>query len=106
MDQILSVDGVNRRIALGLKQLTPDPWDDIQSRYTTGSLVKGKIVKITNFGMFVELEKDLEGLLHISEVGLGPDEKLETKFKVDDEIEVRILRVDGVQKKIALSMKA
>ena len=62
-------------------------------------------MKIANFGMFVELEKDLEGLLHISEVELGPDENLEDKFKVDGEVEVRILRVDGVQKKIALSMK-
>jgi len=102
---ILSVDGVNRRIALGIKQLTPDPWDDIQARYPSGNILKGKIAKIANFGMFIELEKDLEGLLHISEVELGPEEKLETKFKVDDEVEVKILRVDGVQKKIALSMK-
>lgn len=102
---ILSVDGVNRRIALGVKQLSPDPWDDIQARYAAGSVMKGKVVKIANFGMFVELEKDLEGLLHISEVPLGEGEKLETKFKVDDKIEVKILRVDGVQKKIALSAK-
>ena len=102
---ILSVDGVNRRIALGIKQLTQDPWDDIQVRYPAGALVNGKIAKITNFGMFVELEKDLEGLLHVSETGLGEGETLETKFKVDDKIEVQVLRVDGVQKKIALSMK-
>jgi len=102
---ILSVDGVNRRIALGIKQLTPDPWDDIQARYPSGNVVKGKVAKIANFGMFVELEKDLEGLLHISEVELGPEEKLDGKFKVGDEIDVKILRVDGVQKKIALSMK-
>ena len=102
---ILSVDGVNRRIALGIKQLMPDPWDDIQTRYAPGTVVKGKVAKITNFGMFVELEKDLEGLLHISEVDISTDEKLEDKFKVGDEIEVKILRVDGVQKKIALSMK-
>lgn len=102
---ILSVDGVNRRIALGIKQLTPDPWDEIQAKYPSGTVVKGKIVKITNFGMFVELEKDLEGLLHISEIELGEGEKLEDKFKVDGEVEVKVLRVDGVQKKIALSTK-
>ncbi len=102
---ILSVDGVNRRISLGLKQLTPDPWDDIQSKYEPGKVIKGKVAKITNFGMFVELEKDLEGLLHISEAGLEPEAKLEDIFKVDDEVEVEILRVDGVQKKIALSLK-
>jgi len=103
---ILSVDGVNRRIALGIKQLTGDPWDDIQSRLIPGTVMKGKVVKITNFGMFIEIEKDLEGLLHISETAIGPEEKLEEKYKTGDEIEVKILRVDGVQKKIALSMKA
>ena len=102
---ILSVDGVNRRVSLGTKQLTPDPWDDIQAKYPSGMVAKGKIVKITNFGMFVELEKDLEGLLHISETELAPGEKLEDKFKPGDEIDIKILRVDGVQKKIALSMK-
>lgn len=102
---VLSVDGVNRRIGLGIKQLLPDPWDSIQARYPSGTLVKGKIVKIANFGMFVELEKDLEGLLHISEVELGQGQKLDIKFKIGDEIEVKVLRVDGVQKKIALSMK-
>jgi len=102
---ILSVDGMNRRIALGIKQLTPDPWDDIQERYPSGKVMKGKIMKIANFGMFIELEKDLEGLLHISEIELGPEEKLETKYKVGDEVEVKVLRVDGVQKKIALSAR-
>ncbi|MFH1380566.1 MAG: 30S ribosomal protein S1 [Candidatus Omnitrophota bacterium] len=103
---ILSVDGLNRRIALGIKQLTPDPWDDIQGRFTSGKVIKGKITKITNFGMFVEIEEDLEGLLHISEVALEDGQKLEDKFKIGDEIEVKVLRVDGVQKKIALSAKA
>lgn len=102
---ILSVDGINRRIALGIKQLIPDPWDSIQDRYPAGTVVKGEITKITNFGMFVELEKNLEGLLHISEAGLGEGETLESKFKPGDKIEVSVLRVDGVQKKIALSMK-
>jgi len=102
---ILSVDGVNRRIALGIKQLMDDPWDDIQSRYTPGTVIKGKVVKITNFGMFIEIENDLEGLLHISETVIGPEEKLEDKYKPGDEIDIKILRVDGVQKKIALSMK-
>jgi len=102
---ILSVDGLNRRIALGVKQLAQDPWDDIQAKYTPGTVIKGTIAKITNFGMFVELEKDLEGLLHISEVGIAQGERLEDKFKVGDQIDVKVLRVDGVQKKIALSTK-
>ena len=102
---ILSVDEDNRRISLGVKQLMPDPWDQIQERYSSGGVFKGKVVKVTNFGMFIELEKDLEGLLHISEAGLKEGEKLEEKFKPEDEIDVRVLRVDGVQKKIALSRK-
>jgi len=102
---ILSVDALNRRIALGIKQLMPDPWDDIQVRYPSGTHVKGKITKIAVFGMFVELEKVLEGLLHISEIELAEGEKLEEKFKIGDEIDTKILRVDGVQKKIALSAR-
>ena len=102
---VLSIDAVNRRIALGIKQLTPDPWDDIQRRYAPGTSIKGRVTKITNFGMFVEIEKDLEGLLHISEVELAPGEKLGGKFKVGDEVEVKVIRIEGVQKKIALSMK-
>jgi len=102
---ILSVDEKNRRIALGIKQLEPDPWDDISAKFAPDTVSKGKVTKITNFGVFVEIDKDLEGLLHISEAGVGPDEKLETKFKVGDEIDVKVLRVDGVQKKIALSRK-
>jgi len=102
---ILSVDEKNRRIALGIKQLEPDPWDDISAKFAPGTSTKGKVTKITNFGVFVEIDKDLEGLLHISESAIGANEKLETKFNVGDEIEVKVLRVDGVQKKIALSRK-
>jgi len=102
---VLSVDEKNRRIALGIKQLEQDPWDDISTKFSPGTVVKGKITNITNFGVFVEIDKDLEGLLHISESGMAPDQKLETMFKVGEEIEVKVLRVDGVQKKIALSRK-
>lgn len=102
---ILSVDEKNRRIALGVKQLEPDPWDEISTKFTPGTVAKGKVTKITNFGVFVEIDKDLEGLLHISEADIEQNEKLEVRFKVGDEIDVKVLRVDGVQKKIALSRK-
>ncbi|NQT21988.1 MAG: 30S ribosomal protein S1 [Candidatus Omnitrophica bacterium] len=102
---VLSVDEKNRRVALGIKQLEPDPWDEISTKFAPGIVAKGKITNITNFGVFVEIDKDLEGLLHVSEAGMAPDEKLDLKFKVGDEIDVRVLRVDGVQKKIALSRK-
>ncbi|MDD5633835.1 MAG: 30S ribosomal protein S1, partial [Candidatus Omnitrophica bacterium] len=102
---ILNVDAANRRIALGVKQLVPDPWDDIVKKYAPETICDGKVMNITNFGLFVELEKDLEGLLHISEIDLAPEEKMETRYKIGDILKVKILHIDGVQKKIALSTK-
>ena len=102
---ILNVDEQNRRIALGLKQLGDDPWDDIVKKYDPGTMCDGSISNITNFGIFVMLEKDLEGLLHVSEITLTPEQKMEDMFKVGDAIKVKILHIDGVQKKIALSTK-
>jgi small subunit ribosomal protein S1 len=102
---ILNVDEQNRRIALGIKQLKDDPWDDIVKKYDSGTECDGTISNITNFGIFVMLEKDLEGLLHVSEINLSPGQKMEELFKVGDSIRVKILHIDGVQKKIALSAK-
>src|SRR5262249_26539548 len=95
-----------KRIALGLKQLKDDPWEsDIPSRYEPGDLVKGKVTKLTNFGVFVELEPGLEGLLHISELADHKVDSPEEVVKVGDEIEVRILRVDPDDRKIGLSRR-
>lgn len=102
---VLNVDEQNRRIALGIKQLVQDPWDEIIARYETGTISEGKITNITNFGIFVELEKDLEGLLHVSEVELEPSKKIEDIYKVGDSIKVKVIHIDGIQKKIALSCK-
>jgi small subunit ribosomal protein S1 len=103
---VLSVDQEKRRIALGLKQMANDPWDgDIPGRYHPGDTVKGKVTKITNFGVFVELEPGLEGLLHISELTDGKVDKPEALVKQDEEIEVRVLRVDAAERKIGLSRK-
>ncbi|MFC1548802.1 30S ribosomal protein S1 [Candidatus Omnitrophota bacterium] len=102
---ILNVDEQNRRIALGVKQLAQDPWDEISKKYSPDTFCKGKITNITNFGIFVELEEDLEGLLHISEINLGPQQRMEDLYKVGDAIDVKIIHIDGVQKKIALSQK-
>ncbi len=68
---VLSVDEANRRIALGIKQLEADPWDDITEKFSPGTKMSGKVTKVTNFGIFVEIDKDLEGSLHISETGLS-----------------------------------
>jgi small subunit ribosomal protein S1 len=104
--KVVSVDQERRRIALGLKQMDDDPWaTDIPNRYQPGQLVKGKVTKITNFGVFVGLEDGLEGLLHISELADHKVENPEDVVKVGDEIEVKILRVDAEERKIGLSRK-
>ncbi len=102
---VLAVDEDKMRVALGLKQLTEDPWlRQIPEHYLPGQIVHGKVTKITNFGVFVELEEDLEGLLHVSELS---DHKVDPKdiVKIDEEVEVKILRVDIEDRKIGLSLK-
>ena len=104
--KILSVDTDRRRIALGLKQLDDDPWStDIPNRYQPGDLVKGKVTKITNFGVFIGLEDGLEGLLHVSELSDQKIENPEEVCNVGDEMEVKVLRVDTDERKIGLSRK-
>jgi small subunit ribosomal protein S1 len=104
--QVLNVDQDRKRIALGLKQLKDDPWEtDIPGRYEPNDVVKGKVTKLTNFGVFVELEPGLEGLLHISELADHKVDSPEEVVKVGDEIEVKILRVDRGERKIGLSRK-
>jgi small subunit ribosomal protein S1 len=103
---VLAVDQEKMRVALGTKQLTEDPWlHAIPSTYIPGQIVKGKVTKITNFGVFVELEPDLEGLLHVSELADHKVEDPHDEVKVGAEIEVKILRVDPQERKIGLSKK-
>ena len=101
---VISVDTDKKRIALGLKQLANDPWsDEIPNNYHIGDLLSGYVTKITNFGVFVKLEEDLEGLLHISELA---DHKIESPKEVVREgmkVEVRVIRVDTEERKIGLS---
>jgi len=104
--KVLSVDQERRRIALGLKQMADDPWaTDIPAKYQPGQIVKGKVTKLTNFGVFVGLENGLEGLLHISELSDHKVENPEDVVKEGEEIEVKILRVDTDERKIGLSRK-
>jgi small subunit ribosomal protein S1 len=103
---VIEVDQEKQRVGLGVKQLTEDPWvEAIPSAYRPGMIVKGTITKITNFGVFVELEDGLEGLLHISELS---DQKVENPMdivKAGQEVDVKILRVDTEDRKIGLSLK-
>ena len=104
--QVLSVDQNRKRIALGMKQLQQDPWEtDIPGRYQPGSIVTGTVTKITNFGVFVQLEDNLEGLLHVSELAEHKVDNPEAEVKVGQAIEVKILRVDTNDRKIGLSRK-
>ena len=104
--RVLSVDQNRRRIALGMKQLDDDPWNtSIPEKYKPGQLVRGKVTKITNFGVFVGLEDNLEGLLHISELSDNKVENPEDLVKVGDEIDVKVLRVDSDERKIGLSRR-
>ena len=100
---VLAVDGEKQRISLGLKQMQEDPWTSvIPANYRPGMVVKGNVTKIANFGVFVELEPGLEGLLHISEISDQKIEKPEEALKVGQEVEVKILRVDSDERKIGL----
>ncbi len=103
---VLEVDEEKHRISLGIKQLTEDSWSHaIPDKYIPGQIVRGKVTKLTNFGVFVELESGLEGLLHISELS---DQKVESPqdiVKIGDDVEVKILRVDTDSRKIGLSLR-
>ncbi len=103
---ILEVDPGNHRISLGLKQAQDDPWTNVAGTYKVGQLVKGKVSKITSFGAFVEMEDGIEGLVHISQVCEERIEKVGEKLNAGDEVEARIIKIDAVERRIGLSIKA
>ena len=103
--KVLSLDPQNRKISLGVKQLSEDPWPRLTQSLTSGSSVRGRVTKIVNFGIFVELDNGLEGLVHISEMPHDKAEMLESSFRVGDQVHVQVLHVDNDNRKIALSLK-
>ncbi|MCS7168197.1 MAG: 30S ribosomal protein S1 [Gemmatales bacterium] len=103
---VLGVDYERKRIQLGMKQLATDPWEtDIPSRYQPGTIIVGRVTKLTNFGAFVELEPGLEGLLHVTELADHRVESPEEVVRVGDIVEVKVLSVDPTERKIRLSKK-
>ena len=103
---VLRIDKEKERLSLGYKQLKNDPWDDeIPNRYAVGDVAVGKVSKVADFGIFVELDGGVEGLIHISEAGLDSQAKLEEKFKLQDEVTAKIIKVDREERKIALSLR-
>jgi small subunit ribosomal protein S1 len=99
------VDQDNRKLSLGLKQLILDPWEEIASKLSVGALVMGSVTKVASFGVFVEIEKDVEGLLHISETDLSSGTNLEAAFPSGKKLQARIVKIDIPARKIALSTK-
>lgn len=103
---VLKIDREKERLSLGYKQLTPDPWEkEIPEKYGVGSNVQARVVKITDFGIFVEVEDGVEGLIHVSEAGLESGTKIEKGIKLNDQLMARVIKMDPAERKIALSIK-
>ena len=102
---VLNIDRENERFSLGLKQLTPDPWEAIPVKYAPGTIVRGKATSVTDFGVFLEIEEGIEGLIHVSELSQEKVESPKDFANVGDEFEAVVLNVDTVDRKIALSVK-
>lgn len=103
---VLSIDKANQRVSLGVKQLEDDPWSHIDERFKVGDLVKGTVAKIASFGAFISLDGDIDGLIHISQLSEDHVEKVKDVIKVGDEVEARVIKVDKVERRIGLSIKA
>lgn len=100
---VIEIDPENERLSLGIKQLTPDIWESVPHWYPQGAKVKGKITSITDFGAFMELEEGVEGLVHVSQLGLDRGENIKDKFNVGDELEAEVLSVDRAERRISLT---
>ncbi|WP_029917673.1 30S ribosomal protein S1 [Pelobacter seleniigenes] len=102
---VLNIDRENERFSLGLKQLSSDPWETVPTRYARGTIVKGKVTSVTDFGIFIELEEGIEGLIHVSELSKEKIDSPKEFAHVGDDLEAAVLQVDTVDRKIALSIK-
>ncbi len=104
--RVLNIDKENQRVSLGLKQLAEDPWESIDTRFKVGDLVTGQVAKIASFGAFVNLNGDIDGLIHISQLSEEHVERVKDVIKVGDEIKARVIKVDKIERRIGLSIKA
>jgi small subunit ribosomal protein S1 len=102
---VLEIDPNQQRISLGMKQLNEDPWDGIERMYGVGSMVKGTVAKLTNFGAFVELDHGVDGLIHISQLSDERVEKVKDVLNVGDSVEARVIKIDTAERRIGLSLK-
>lgn len=104
--KVLGVDVPNQRLSLGIKQLTPDPWELAARRYPVGTKVKGEVTSVPDFGVFVKLEEGIEGLVHVSQLSFERVDKPSSLYKVGDPIEAEVIHVDPQQRRIGLSVRA
>lgn len=102
---VLRLDPEERRLSLGLKQTQPDPWQQLTEKYPPGTVLKGKVTGVTDFGVFVEIEPGIEGLVHVSELDHKRVENPAALFKKGDEMEVVVLNIDPVEQRVSLSRK-
>jgi small subunit ribosomal protein S1 len=103
---VLEIDKNNQRISLGVKQLSEDPWNNIDKFYKVGDLVTGKVTKLASFGAFIGLQHDIDGLVHISQVSEDRIDKIKNVLKVDQEVTARVIKIDKTERRIGLSIKA
>ena len=103
---VLSIDPAQQKISLGLKQIEPDPWIEVPNKYKVGSVVRGKVVNVTSFGVFAQLEDDIEGLIHISELAEQRIERPEDIVSIGEELNLKVIHLDPTERRIGLSLKA
>ncbi|HCJ12093.1 MAG: 30S ribosomal protein S1 [Verrucomicrobia bacterium GWF2_51_19] len=103
---VLEVDSDQQRIALGMKQLNEDPWNNIERIFRIGDIVKGKVSKVTSYGAFIELKENIDGLVHISQISEEHVERVKDILKVGEEVEARVIKIDKDDRRIGLSVKA
>ena len=103
---VVEVDVENQRISLGMKQLTQDPWEDIDRLYRMGDVIKGTVARVAGYGAFIELEHDIDGLVHISQISEERVEKIKDFLNEGDEVTARVIKIDKEERRIGLSVKA
>ena len=104
--EVIEVDIDNQRISLGMKQLTQDPWKDIDRLYKLGDVIQGKVARVAGYGAFVELDNDIDGLVHISQISEERVEKIKDFLNEGDEVSARVIKIDKEERRIGLSVKA
>ncbi|MAL85792.1 MAG: 30S ribosomal protein S1 [Opitutae bacterium] len=104
--EVVEVDVDNQRISLGMKQLTQDPWADIDRLYKMGDVIKGKVARVAGYGAFIQLEHDIDGLVHISQISEDRVEKVKDHLSEGDEVSARVIKIDKEERRIGLSIKA